>query len=45
MNPLPLSKALQWMVAVTLAALLLYAAFRGYLGADFLLGFANLFVC
>jgi hypothetical protein len=40
-----LSKALQWTLATALAVLLLYATFRSYLGADFLLGFANLFVC
>jgi hypothetical protein len=38
-------RVLQWMVAVTLAALLLYVAFRAYLSPDFLIGFGNLFVC
>jgi hypothetical protein len=40
-----LFKALQWAFATTLAVLLLYATFRSYRGADFLIGFANLFVC
>ena len=38
-------KMLLWLVAVTLAALLVYVAFRGYLSPESLIGFANLFVC
>jgi hypothetical protein len=38
-------KKLLWLVTVTLAALLLYLTFRAYLGPEFLIGFANLFVC
>jgi hypothetical protein len=41
----PLSKALQWAVAALIAAWLLFVTVRSFLGADFLLGFANLFVC
>jgi uncharacterized membrane protein YkvA (DUF1232 family) len=45
MNSFQRFRAMQWMVAVTLAALLLYAVFRAYLSPDFLIGFGNLFVC
>jgi len=45
MRALPLIKYLQWTVAALIAALLLYVVFRGYLGPESLIGFANLFVC
>ena len=38
-------KLLVWMLLSALAAIVTYAAFRGYLGAEFLIGFANTFSC
>jgi hypothetical protein len=35
----------KWAIVAALAALLAYVAFRAYLGADFLIGFANMFTC
>ena len=34
-----------WVILGALAALLTYAAFRGYLSPDFLIGFSNSFRC
>ena len=45
MNSFLLSTILQWVLGALLAALLVYAAFRGYLSPEFLIGFANLFTC
>lgn len=39
------TKLLVWIVLSALAAIITYAAFRGYLGAEFLIGFANTFSC
>ena len=38
-------RALMWLALSFLAALVVYAAFRGYLGSDLLLNFANAFYC
>lgn len=38
-------KLLMWMILSAFAAIVTYAAFRGYLGAEFLIGFANTFSC
>jgi hypothetical protein len=40
-----LTRAVLWLVTALLAVLLAYAAFRGYLAAEMLLGFANGFLC
>lgn len=34
-----------WLVTAVLALVLAYAAFRGYLGAELLIGFANSLLC
>jgi hypothetical protein len=34
-----------WLILATLAALVTYAAFRGYFTADFLINFSNTFHC
>ena len=39
------TKLLLWIVLATLAAMLTYATFRGYLSPELLLGFANTFSC
>lgn len=39
------TKMLVWIVLATLAALMTYATFRGYLSPELLLGFANSFSC
>ena len=39
------TKLLVWIVLATLAAMLTYATFRGYLSPELLLGFANTFSC
>jgi hypothetical protein len=39
------TRVLVWIILATLAAALVYTAFRGYLGAELLLGFANTFSC
>jgi hypothetical protein len=36
---------LLWAMLATLAALVTYAAFRGYFSADFLMHFSNTFSC
>lgn len=38
-------KFLIWMLIATLAALVSYISFRGYLNPDFLINFANSFYC
>lgn len=38
-------KLLVWILLSALAVMVTYAAFRGYLGAEFLIGFANTFSC
>jgi len=38
-------RLLVWIVLSAIAASLSYAAFRGYLSAELLLGFANSFSC
>jgi len=38
-------KILVWLLVAILATLVTYVIFRGYLGPDFLLGFANTFSC
>ena len=38
-------KILTWALWSALAAAMTYTIFRGYLGTDFLLGFANSFSC
>lgn len=38
-------KILKWLLLSALATLVTYAAFRGYLNPDLLLGFANSFSC
>lgn len=38
-------KMLVWLLLSVLAALLSYAAFRGYFSPELLLGFANTFSC
>lgn len=45
MNSIQHSRAAQWIIGAILTALLLYIAFRGYLGPDFLIGFANMSLC
>jgi hypothetical protein len=45
MNSIQHLKAAQLVIGAILAALLLYVVFRGYLGPESLIGFANLFVC
>ena len=42
---LHLIKALKWLVIAVLAAAMAYAAFRGYLSPEFLIGFANGVLC
>lgn len=39
------TKLLVWILLSVLAAIITYAAFRGYLGAEFLISFANTFSC
>ena len=38
-------KAMIWMLLAALAALVSYWSFRGYLAAEFLIGFANSLYC
>lgn len=38
-------KILVWMLLAALAAFISYFSFRGYLGAEFLIGFANSLYC
>lgn len=38
-------KFLAWALLAALAALISYLSFRGYLGAEFLIGFANSLYC
>ena len=40
-----LARAVLWLVTAVLAIVLAYAAFRGYLGAELLIGFANGVLC
>jgi len=40
-----MQKLLAWLLLLCLLACVGYVTFRAYLGPDFLLGFANLFVC
>jgi hypothetical protein len=40
-----LIRAVRWLVTALLAIALAYAAFRGYLGAEMLIGFANSLLC
>ena len=42
---LHLLQALKWLVIAALAAVMAYAAFRGYLSPELLIGFANGFLC
>ena len=39
------TRLLVWMLLSALAVMVTYAVFRGYLGAEFLIGFANTFSC
>ena len=39
------TRLLVWILLSALAVMVTYAAFRGYLGAEFLIGFANTFSC
>ncbi len=39
------ARLMMWLLLSALAAIITYAAFRGYLGAEFLIGFANTFSC
>lgn len=38
-------KAMMWLLLAALAALVSYWSFRGYLAAEFLIGFANSLYC
>ena len=38
-------RALMWIVLSVLAAIVVYAAFRGYLSPELLFNFANAFYC
>jgi hypothetical protein len=38
-------KILMWAMLAALAGLITYLSFRGYLGAEFLIGFANSLYC
>ena len=38
-------KAIMWLLLAALAALVSYWSFRGYLAAEFLIGFANSLYC
>lgn len=38
-------KVLMWALLAALAALISYVSFRAYLGADFLISFANALYC
>lgn len=45
MTGLRLSRPLLWVLIALVAMLITYAAFRGYLQPELLIGFANTFTC
>jgi hypothetical protein len=40
-----LTRAIRWLLIAALALIVAYAAFRGYLSAELLIGFANGILC